>query len=310
MKSTAAAPTRHLRALVEPPADHHDLGGRVVGERGGDRRRVGQHRARRGRRAAGGRARGWSSSRRAGSRARRASTRDGGLRRARAWRRPCRSRAGGRTSPAAARAASAPPWTRWTRPWAASSRRSRRTVSSETPSSSTRRAATTLPSRASASRIAWRRSALRSGVAARFMHGCAWYCMDRARSSVDDEDDGDDRAADDHDPAQPHLRQPPAVVRADRAPTIEPPAISAAASQATSATAMKSTAATPLATAASTFLTALRRWRSSANDEPQHREQDHALRGAEVAAVDAGEERAAGRPGRGGRAPRELAASA
>ena len=80
---------------------------------------------------------------------------------------------------------SAPPCTRWTSPWAASSRRSRRTVSSDTPSSATSRAATTLPSRASTARIAWRRSAERSCAGScTVVHGTACLSPTRICSLV------------------------------------------------------------------------------------------------------------------------------
>ena len=73
-------------------------------------------------------------------------------------------------------------------------------------------------------------------------------------------------------------------------PTIEPTAISAATSQTTCAAKTNSTAATPLAIVASTFLTPLSRCRSSMMKMPSDGEEDHALRGTEVAAVDPGEE--------------------
>ena len=183
MKSTAVGPTVTCARLVEPAADEHDLGGRVVGERGGDRRRVGQHGARRGRRAGGGRARGWSSSRRAGRRPRRASSSAPACASAAFSSVHVSCRAA--NEPGCGAGGSAPPCTRWTSPWAASSRRSRRIVSSETPSSATSRAATTLPSRAS---VAEDRLAALGGeelVGCTFLHERAWYCMRSTARSAD-----------------------------------------------------------------------------------------------------------------------------
>src|SRR4051794_27249755 len=57
-------------------------------------------------------------------------------------------------------AGSAPPWTRCSSPCSARSRRSRRTVSSDTPNAATSSDATTLPSRSSLPRISCLRSAV------------------------------------------------------------------------------------------------------------------------------------------------------
>ena len=144
MKSTASGADRDLGLLVEPPADQRPRPG-VVGERGGDRRRVGQH----GARLAGGQP-----------------ARDLEVGRRAVEQDHARPRAGPTAASASATFASAPGLAPAERAGCGAGgeraavhaldealgrepRRSRRTVSSETPSSSTSRAATTFPSRSS-----------------------------------------------------------------------------------------------------------------------------------------------------------------
>ena len=146
-----------VRVLLEHPAEHGDVDGRVVGERDRDRRAVRDHASRRGRGAGAGRPRAWSCPRRAGSPGRRGG---GGSSRARSRPSPpgllaphrVRARADRRRQRAAVDAPQEPA--------SASSRRSRRTVSGDTASDALSSAATTLPSLSSRSRITCRRSSV------------------------------------------------------------------------------------------------------------------------------------------------------
>ena len=96
------------------------------------------------------------------------------------------------------------------------------------------------------------------------------------------------------------------IAGADQAAEVGAGRDQAAAAQSMWATKRKRTAATPLTSGASTFLSPFIRCRSSGAAGPSGREQD-ALGGAEVAAVDAGEEDAGDQRraavGRGCRAP-------
>ena len=74
------------------------------------------------------------------------------------------------------------------------------------------------------------------------------------------------------------------------APITEPIAMSPTATQATSPMTTNSSAATKLTVSAKTFFKALVRANVSGNNTPSVAKQDDPLRGAEVAAVDAGEE--------------------
>ena len=162
---------RDLGALVQPAADHEHLGGGVVGQRSGDRRRVRQDGAGAARRAGGGRPRGWWSSRRAAPRARVAEHARRPPRRARPSR-PCTSPAGGRRSRAAARAAAR----RRARAGPAPGPRARAGRAGSCPPTrrapSTSRAATTLPSRRE--RREDRLPAL--GAEQLVVHVPAWFC--------------------------------------------------------------------------------------------------------------------------------------
>ena len=165
-----------LRALVEPPADH--LRPRRPGGRRARRRSAASSSARcaagsAGRRRASSRLVVEPSSSTTRARGEQADARP---RRARPSRR-CRSRARCTNEPGCGAGGSAPPWTRWTSPCAASSRRSRRIVSSDTPSSSTSRAATTFPSRAERGEDRLAALGGEQPVGCTFLHGRAGYCM-------------------------------------------------------------------------------------------------------------------------------------
>ncbi len=101
---------------------------------------------------------------------------------------------------------------------------------------------------------------------------------------------------DDHDPAQP--RPPAACGRSARPPTrrrSSRTAISAAASQAMSADRDEEDGRDRVGHGGQHVLDRVEALQVVGERDPQDREQDHALGGAEVAAVDAGQERAAGR---------------
>ena len=178
MKSTARRADRHLRALVEPAADHarpRRVG--CVGERGGDRRRVGEHRAALARRGAGARARGWSSSRRAARRGRRRA-RPTAASASAAFSR-CRSRARCANEPGCGAGGERAAVDALHEPL-------RRELAQVAPDRVLGHAELVdeprgddLPvARRARSRIAWRRSALEAAaVPCTFLHERAWYCM-------------------------------------------------------------------------------------------------------------------------------------
>ena len=100
--------------------------------------------------------------------------------------------------------------------------------------------------------------------------------------------------ADHHDQRRAARARAGAARRARRAArrATEPTAISTTTSHATSAKNTKTTAATPLAIEREHVLHAVQPLEVVGDEDAEQREQDHALRGAEVAAVDAGEEHA------------------